>query len=98
MTKLCACLSIMIMIVYIFLSQNSGPSSSTGSASWHHTFKIPERSGFSGSVQKAIDTGFVSAKARREINQTLRTLLLQHSRYNTACSDYYGIKIQERVS
>lgn len=44
---------------------------------WHHTFQIPDRGAFSGSVQQAIDTGVVSAKARREINQTLRTLSLQ---------------------
>ena len=47
---------------------------------WHHTFEISDHSAFSGSVQKAIDTGIVSAKAHREINQTLRTLSLQHTR------------------
>ena len=50
---------------------------------WRHTFEIPDHNAFSGSVQKAIDTGIVSAKARREINQTLRTLSLQHARYHT---------------
>ena len=69
------------MCMLYYKQQDAGPSLLNGPSSmWHHTLKIPDRSAFSGSVQKAIDTGVVSAKARREINQTLHTLALQHTR------------------
>ena len=48
---------------------------------WHLSFKIPHKDTFSGVVQKAVETGVVCAKARRDIVQTLRTLILQHTRY-----------------
>ena len=48
---------------------------------WLQSFKIPERDSFSGSVQRAIDTGVVSSKARREIVQMLRTLISMHALY-----------------
>ena len=51
----------------------------TGSTKWHLTFQIPEKHTFSGSVLRAVNTGVVSAKARREIVQVLRTLILQHT-------------------
>lgn len=51
---------------------------------WHHTFQIPNRGSFSGCVQKAIDTGVVSARARREIVQMIRSLMLQHTKYPTS--------------
>ena len=59
---------------------------------WHLSFHIPARNSFSNSVQTSIDTGVVSARARREIVQTLRTLVLQYTRYlsseqyNAVCS------------
>lgn len=34
-------------------------------------------------MQKAIDTGIVCAKPRRDISQVLRTLILQFTRYPT---------------
>ncbi len=55
---------------------------------WQKSFKIPNRESFSGSVQAAIDSGVVSSRARREIVQTLRTLMLQHTKYPT--SDQYN--------
>ena len=57
---------------------------SCGVSKWHHTFQIPERETFSGCVQKSIDTGIVSTRARREIVQMLRTLMIQHTRYPTS--------------
>ena len=51
---------------------------------WHHTFQIPDRETFSGYVQKSIDTGIVSTRARREIVQMLRTLMIQHTKYPTS--------------
>lgn len=39
---------------------------------------------FSGTVQQAIETGVVVAKARQEIVQTLRTLMVQHTKYPTS--------------
>lgn len=48
---------------------------------WHQSFQIPERESFSGSVQRAIDTGVISSKARREIVQVLRTLISMHTLY-----------------
>lgn len=41
---------------------------------------IPEPCTFSGSVQTAVETGLISSKARRDIIQVLRTLILQHTR------------------
>ena len=57
---------------------------SGGVSMWHHTFQIPERETFSGCVQQSIDTGIVSARARREIVQMLRTLIVQHTKYPTS--------------
>lgn len=48
---------------------------------WVFSFEIPDRHTFSGSVQKALDTGVVCSKARRDIIQILRTLVLQFTRY-----------------
>ena len=48
---------------------------------WHLSFKIPQKHTFSGVVQKAVETGVVCAKARRDVVQTLHTLILQHTRY-----------------
>ena len=48
---------------------------------WYLSFKIPQKHTFSGVVQKAVETGVVCAKARRDIVQTLRTLILHHTRY-----------------
>lgn len=51
---------------------------------WHLSFEIPEKDSFSGSVQKAIETGVVVARARREIVQVVRTLVLQHTKFPTS--------------
>ncbi len=48
---------------------------------WHLSFEIPDKSTFSGGVQKGVETAVVCAKARRDIVHTLRTLMLQHTRY-----------------
>ena len=65
--------------------------------SWHLSFCIPARNSFSSSVQSSIDTGVVTARSRREIVQTLRTLMLQHTRYpsseqyNEVCRRLVGL-------
>ena len=40
---------------------------------------IPDKRTYSGSVQKAIETGVVTSKARRDMVTVLRTLMLQHT-------------------
>ena len=57
------------------------PHSNKVPTNWHLSFQIPQKHTFSGVVQKAVETGVVCAKARRDIVQTLRTLILQHTRY-----------------
>ena len=58
---------------------------------WHVGFIIPERNVFSTHVLKEINTGVVTASARREIVQILRTYVLAHTHkpksehYNTVC-------------
>lgn len=53
------------------------------SENWHRSFKIPEKDFFSATVNKAISTGVVPSKARREIVQVLRTLMMVHTVYPT---------------
>ncbi len=48
---------------------------------WHSTFKVPEVASFSGTVQLAIESGTIVSKAWQEIVQTLRTLMLQYTKY-----------------
>ena len=80
--------------ILVFFVQNAelnkGPV--TGKSSkWHLTFVIPDKCTYSGSVQKAIETGVVTSKARRDMVTVLRTLMLQHTtrpdsiHYNAVC-------------
>ena len=46
-------------------------------------------------VQKAIETGVISSKARREVVQVLRTLISQYTKYPTF--DQYTIICQKLV-
>ena len=74
--------------LYTFLFQNVnacpvGRSKGSHVSSWYCTFKIPDRDVFSGWTQRSIDTGVVTSRARREIVQTLRTLISQHTKYPT---------------
>ena len=80
--------------ILVFFIQNAelnkGPD--TGKSSkWHLTFVIPDKRTYSGSVQKAIETGVVTSKARRDMVTVLRTLMLQHTtlpdsiHYNAVC-------------
>lgn len=55
------------------------PKQPSLSAPWHKAFEIPEKSSFSRTVQGATESGVVCSRARREICQTLRTLMLQHT-------------------
>lgn len=50
---------------------------------WHLAFEIPDRDKFSEHVQKAIDTGIMLPRSRREIIQMLRTLMLQFTKEPT---------------
>ena len=65
------------------------------SCDWHISFQLPAKNTFSWSVQKAIDTGVISSKARREIVQVLRTLISRYTKYPT--SDQYTIICQKLV-
>ena len=44
-------------------------------------FEIPEFLSYNESVRKSIKTGIVSSKARRDIIQTLRTLIVQKTKF-----------------
>ena len=82
----------MILVGYFVILIQSSPGthsrspseSCCGQGKWHHTFTIPEKRTFSGCVQTAIESGVISAKARHEIVQTLRTYILQYTRYPTS--------------
>ena len=58
---------------------------------WHLSFFIPELRTFSYHVKKAVATGVVSSRARREIIQVLRTYITAHTvkptseQYKTVC-------------
>ena len=82
----------MYMIMY---SQDCNILTTSGTSEsqlsdWLQSFKIPERDSFSGSVQRAIDTGVVLSKARREIVQVLRTLISMHTLYLLS-EQYIGV-------
>ena len=51
---------------------------------WHHEFTIPEENTFSGSAQRAFTTGVITSKAKREIIQVLRTMMISHTVYPTS--------------
>ena len=51
---------------------------------WHHEFTIPEENTFSGSAQRAFTTGVITSKAKREIIQVLRTMMIAHTVYPTS--------------
>lgn len=64
----------------------------TSQAEWHLNFVIPEIRTFSQFVTEAVDTGIVTARARREVIQVLRTYMTAHTvyptseQYKTVCS------------
>lgn len=51
---------------------------------WHLQFTIPELKSFSQHVKNAVDTGIVTARARREIVQVLHTYITAHTVYPTS--------------
>lgn len=67
------------------------PSRNSADQEWHVSFIIPELDVFSAHVLQAINTCVVTASARREIVQVLRTYVLAHTcnpkseHYNTVC-------------
>ena len=63
--------------------QSSCSTSATGTsqAEWHLNFVIPELRTFSQFVTEAVNTGVVTARARREIVQVLRTYITAHTVY-----------------
>ena len=79
---------VVFMILFLKDTVIGGPS---GGSNWHISFEIASPGCFSGSVQRAIETGLISSKARREIVQTLHTLCLQHSRYMHNDNYYYTL-------
>ena len=60
-----------------------GPSNDN-SSDWHILFSIPELRNFSQHVKDTVNTGVVTARARREINQVLRTYMTAHTIYPTS--------------
>lgn len=80
------------ILVFFIQSAELNKGTDTGKSSkWHLTFVIPDKRTYSGSVQKAIETGVVTSKARRDMVTVLRTLMLQHTtmpdsiHYNAVC-------------
>ena len=80
------------ILVFFIQSAELNKGTDTGKSSkWHQTFVIPDKRTYSGSVQKAIETGVVTSKARRDMVTVLRTLMLQHTampdsiHYNAVC-------------
>jgi len=69
----------------------SSRNSSSVNQDWHISFVIPELDVFSTHVLQAINTGVVTASARREIVQVLCTYVLAYTcnpkseHYNTIC-------------
>ena len=63
----------------------------SNSSDWHIQFTIPELQSFSLHVKDAVKTGVITARARKEINQVLRTYMTAHTirptseQYNTVC-------------
>ena len=109
--RLCPCMHVydfgaIIITSPLLCSSVQDPSSQVGCstlsslssqpADWHLHFSIPERESFSGSVQRAIDMGIVSSKARREIVQVLRTLIAMHTLY--PISDHYVTICQKLIA
>ncbi len=80
-----------LLIPSLYVQDTNSP---VVNSKWHLSFEIPESASFSGCVQKAIDTGVVVARARRELIQVLRTLVLQHTKYPS--SEQYN-KVCERL-
>ena len=64
---------------------------STNASKWHIQFTIPELNSFSQHVKDAVSTGVVTARARKEITQVLRTYMTAYTvmptpeHYNTIC-------------
>lgn len=58
---------------------------------WHFKFSIPELRSFSHHVKDAVTTGVITARARKEIIQVLRTYITAHTirptseQYTTVC-------------
>lgn len=60
---------------------------STSASEWHIQFTIPELNSFSQHVKDAVSTGVVTARARREIVQVLRTYMTAYTVFPT--SEHY---------
>lgn len=58
---------------------------------WHVRFSISDLSSFSHHVKEAVTTGVITARARKEINQVLRTYITAYTirpsseQYTTVC-------------
>ena len=72
------------------LAQNTERSSNSN-AEWHTSFTTPEFKNFLHFVQRAVATGLVTGRARREIVLVLRTFISAHTmfpkseQYTTVC-------------
>ena len=62
-------------------SQVESENATESTNNWHLKFEIPKFLSCNESVRKSIKTGIVSSKARRDIIQTLRTLIVQKTKF-----------------
>ena len=66
-------------------------NTTTNYSEWHISFTIPDLRSFSHHVKEAVTTGVITARARKEINQILRTYITAYTtqpsseQYTTVC-------------
>lgn len=69
----------------------TGHDVATDCSEWHVRFSIPDLSSFSHHVKEAVTTGVITARARKEVNQVLRTYITAYTirpsseQYTTVC-------------
>lgn len=78
------------------LSDMSQSQETTSTSDWYLHFEIPAMGPFSRSVQEAIKTGVIIAKARKEIIQVLRTYITKYTVY--PASELYVTVCQQLVT
>lgn len=81
---------------YESLSNMSQSQETTSTSDWHLHFEIPAMGSFSRSVQEAIKTGVITAKARKEIIQVFRTYITKYTVYPS--SEQYVTVCQQLVT
>lgn len=64
-----------LQIIYTSQQSTGDRGHSTSASDWHIRFTLPELNSFSQHIKGAVNTGVVTARARKEINQVLRTYI-----------------------